>query len=475
MRIAVIGTGYVGLVTAACLADVGNWVTAIDIDEDRIAQLREGGCPIHEPGLPQLIAENLAAGRLAFTTDYGQGLADADVVLIAVGTPPDEDGSADVQHVLTAARMIGAHLSGPAVVATKSTVPVGTTERVRSVLEEGLAARGLEMPVWVASNPEFLKEGAAVQDFMKPDRIVIGTDSEEARTRLHALYAPFQRNHERIIHMGVREAEMTKYAANAMLATKISFVNEIAALCERLGVDVEAVRLGIGADPRIGYHFIYPGLGFGGSCFPKDIRALISTAREANLTPALLEAVAARNAAQRSAFIARIKAVFGNDIQSRRFAVWGLAFKPGTDDMREAPAIDIVNALVAAGATVCAHDPVARATAEAIFPKSWLQGGALRLVADPYEAADGADAIVLATEWRLYRAPDWARLKTAMRWPVVFDGRNQYDPDALDEQGFAYFGIGRRNCLAVRVRREGVRVLDALERSAKTGRRASTG
>ncbi len=463
MRVTIIGTGYVGLVTAACLADVGNHVTGIDIDTDRIARLEGGDCPIHEPGLPRLLADNLRAGRLAFTDDYEQGLAGAEVVLIAVGTPADEDGSADVQHVLAAARMVGRHLGEPAVVATKSTVPVGTTERVCRVLEEELAARGCDIPVWVASNPEFLKEGAAVQDFMKPDRIVIGTDSEEARQRLHRLYAPFQRNHERIIHMGIREAEMTKYAANAMLATKISFINEVASLCERLGVDVEAVRLGIGADPRIGYHFIYPGLGFGGSCFPKDIRALISTAREANLAPAVLEAVATRNAEQRAAFIARIRAVFGNDLRGRRFALWGLAFKPGTDDMREAPAIDIVNALVAAGAEVRAHDPAARETAARIFPSSWLDGGGLRLVEDPYEAAEGASAIVLATEWRLYRAPDWGHLKALMTHPIVFDGRNQYDPVLLDECGFAYFGIGRRNRLAIRVRSEGLAACAATE------------
>ena len=463
MKIAVIGTGYVGLVTAACLADVGNRVVGIDIEADRIARLNAGECPIHEPGLPQLLADNLQAGRLSFTSDYAEGLDGAEIVLIAVGTPADEDGSADVKHVLAAARLIGRHLSGPAVIATKSTVPVGTTERVRAVLAEELAARGLKIPVWVASNPEFLKEGAAVQDFMKPDRIVIGTDSQEARQRLHALYAPFQRNHERIIHMGIREAEMTKYAANAMLATKISFINEIASLCERLGVDVEAVRLGIGADPRIGYHFIYPGLGFGGSCFPKDIRALISTAREANLTPAVLEAVATRNAEQRAAFIARIRAVFGNALKGRRFALWGLAFKPGTDDMREAPAIDIVNALIAAGAEVRAHDPAARETAARIFPPSWLNGGALQLVADPYEAAEGVSAIVLATEWRLYRAPDWGQLKAVMRHPIIFDGRNQYDPALLDELGFAYFGIGRRNRLAIRVRSEGLAACEAAE------------
>ncbi|GIX17738.1 MAG: UDP-glucose 6-dehydrogenase [Rhodothalassiaceae bacterium] len=462
MKVAVIGSGYVGLVTATCLADVGNHVACIDIDAERIAALKAGRCPIHEPGLPQLLADNLAAGRLAFTTDYAEGLAGAEVVLIAVGTPADEDGSADVKHVLAAARKIGRNLRGPAVVATKSTVPVGTTEKARAALMEELAARGLDLPVWVASNPEFLKEGAAVQDFMKPDRIVIGTDSVEAREVLHRLYAPFQRNHERIINMGIREAEMTKYAANAMLATKISFINEIASLCDRLGVDVEAVRLGIGADPRIGYHFIYPGLGFGGSCFPKDVRALISTAREANLTPAVLEAVAARNAEQRAAFIARIRAVFGNDLKGRRFALWGLAFKPGTDDMREAPAIDVVNALVAGGAEVRAHDPAAAGTARRIFPEAWLESGALTLVADPYDAAEGASAIVLATEWRLYRAPDWPRLKTLMRHPIVFDGRNQYDPALLEEQGFACFGIGRRNGLATRVRSEGLSALEPM-------------
>ncbi len=463
MKVTVVGTGYVGLVTAACLAEVGNEVVGIDIDTERVAGLEAGVCPIHEPGLPQLLADNLAARRLSFTSDYARGLDAAEVVLIAVGTPADEDGSADVQHVLAAARMIGRNLTTPAVVATKSTVPVGTTQRVKTVLEEELSARGLDITVWIASNPEFLKEGAAVQDFMKPDRIVIGTDSVEAREVLHRLYAPFQRNHERIIHMGIREAEMTKYAANAMLATKISFINEIASLCDRLGVDVEAVRLGIGADPRIGYHFIYPGLGFGGSCFPKDVRALISTAREANLTPAVLEAVATRNAEQRAAFITRIRAVLGNNLKGRRIALWGLAFKPGTDDMREAPAIDIVNALIAGGAEVRAHDPAAADTARRIFPEGWFKSGVLRLMDDPYETAEGASAIVLATEWRLYRSPDWGRLKNLMRHAIVFDGRNQYDPALLEEMGFAYFGVGRRNGLAVRLRSEGLPALQPMQ------------
>ncbi|RMF15989.1 MAG: UDP-glucose/GDP-mannose dehydrogenase family protein [Alphaproteobacteria bacterium] len=447
MKVTVIGTGYVGLVSGACLADVGNRVVCQDTDRDRIIALKEGRLPFHEPGLDELVARNLAEGRLSFTTEPGEALAEAQVAMIAVGTPPGEDGAADLGHVLAVARTIGRHLEGPVVVATKSTVPVGTAEQVRSVIAEELRRRDrAELPFEVAANPEFLKEGAAVADFMKPDRIIIGTDSERARQVLARLYAPFQRNHERILEMGLREAEMTKYAANAMLATKISFMNEIAGLCERLDVDVEQVRLGIGSDPRIGYHFIYPGAGFGGSCFPKDVRALIATARGHDFEPEILAAVERRNAAQKRLLGRRILSLFGEDLSDRRFALWGLAFKPGTDDMREAPSIPLITEIVRRGGRITAHDPVARANARRAFPAEWEEEGRLRFATDPYAALDRADALILMTEWKLYRNPDFEQMKERLAEPaLILDGRNQYDPAHLEELGIAWIGVGRAN------------------------------
>ncbi len=448
MKVTVIGTGYVGLVSGACLADVGNRVVCQDTDAARIADLAVGRIPFHEPGLDELVARNLGEGRLFFTTDPGEALAGAEVAMIAVGTPPDEDGAADLGHVLDVARTIGRHVEQPLVVAVKSTVPVGTAERVRATIAEELRARGIEdgIAVEVAANPEFLKEGAAVEDFMKPDRIIVGTDGGRAREVLHRLYAPFQRNHQRILHMGLREAEMTKYAANAMLAARISFMNEIAGVCERLGVDVEQVRLGIGSDPRIGYHFIYPGAGFGGSCFPKDVRALIATARARDFDPFLLRAIERRNAEQKRLLPERVVALFGEDLSERRFAVWGLAFKPGTDDMREASSIPLIEELARRGARVTAHDPVAIGNARRILPAEWQRDGRLRFVTDPYAALEGADALILVTEWKLYRNPDFARIKELLAAPpLVIDGRNQYDPTHLEELGIACLGVGRAN------------------------------
>ncbi len=447
MKITVIGTGYVGLVSGACLADVGNLVICQDTDRDRIADLGQGRVPFFEPGLDELVGRNLAQGRLSFTTDPGEALDEADVAMIAVGTPPDEDGAADLGHVLAVARSIGRHLSGPLVVATKSTVPVGTAERVRTVISAELDERGRpDLSFEIAANPEFLKEGAAVEDFMKPHRIIIGADSTRAREVLHRLYAPFQRNHERILSMGLREAEMTKYAANAMLATKISFMNEIAGLCEQLDVDVEQVRLGIGSDPRIGYHFIYPGAGFGGSCFPKDIRALITAARTRGFEPEVLAAVERRNAEQKKLLARRVFALFGEDLSDRRFAVWGLAFKPGTDDMREASSIALIEALIRHGGRVTAHDPAAVANARRVFPAEWEEEGRLQYAHDPYAALEGADALILVTEWKLYRNPDLAQVKERLADPpLILDGRNQYDPAHLEEFGIGWLGVGRSN------------------------------
>jgi UDPglucose 6-dehydrogenase len=365
-----------------------------------------------------------------------------------VGTPPLEDGSADLQHVLTVARDIGRRLTRYSVIVDKSTVPVGTAERVRRAIQAELDARGVSIPFDVVSNPEFLKEGAAVEDFMRPDRIIVGTDSEAARERMAELYAPFNRSHQRVIHMGVRDAEMTKYAANAMLATKISFMNEIAALCERYGVDVENVRLGIGSDQRIGYHFIYPGCGYGGSCFPKDVKALIAMAQATGVEPEVLTAVEERNAKQKRVLEEKIVARFGEDLGGRTFGVWGLAFKPGTDDMREAPSIPLVEGLIGRGAKVCAYDPVAMDNARRVFPAQWFDEGRLVFTRHQYDALDGADAMVLVTEWKPFRHPDFAAIKRLLKTPVIFDGRNQYDPLQLERLGIAYVGIGRANALA---------------------------
>ena len=445
MKLTVVGSGYVGLVTGACFAEMGNDVTCVDIDQSKIERLRKGILPIYEPGLNTLVVANTKAGRLHFSTSLKASMQDTHLFFIAVGTPPGEDGSADLQYVLAVAREIGTHLKEYAVVVDKSTVPVGTGDKVRQALLSQLDQRGVQIPFDVVSNPEFLKEGAAVEDFMRPDRIIVGTDSERARTIMHELYAPFTRNHERTLYMGIREAEMTKYAANAMLATKISFMNEIAGLCERLAVDVESVRLGIGSDSRIGYSFIYPGCGYGGSCFPKDVKALIHTATQHDYEPKLLQAVEARNESQKNVLFQKIAKRFGPDLSSFTFGMWGLAFKPGTDDMREAPSVVLANALINAGAHVLAHDPIAIATARAETPEAWYASGQMRLLDNQYDALEQVDAMLLVTEWKSFRHPDFARMRGLMKRPIIFDGRNQYEPKSIREAGFEYHGIGRDN------------------------------
>jgi UDPglucose 6-dehydrogenase len=436
-----IGTGYVGLVTGACFAEVGNDVVCLDVDARKIGILNDGGVPIYEPGLKEMVARNRAAGRIRFTTDIDMAVAHGDVQFIAVGTPPDEDGSADLRYVVTAARNIGKRMTAPKVIVDKSTVPVGTADRVRAAIAEELRARGVAVPFSVVSNPEFLKEGAAIDDFMKPDRVVIGADpdDERARSSMRALYAPFQRNHERMIFMDIRSAELTKYAANAMLATRISFMNEIANLAERLGADVELVRQGIGSDPRIGYHFLYAGCGYGGSCFPKDVQALQRTANDAGAGFEILDAVERANAKQKQVLAKKVVARFGDNLKGKRFALWGLAFKPNTDDMREAPALEVIAALTARGAQICAYDPIAMAEA-----RHALKGNALVSYAEsPMQALDGADALVIVTEWKEFRSPDFPTIKAKLKTPAIFDGRNLYDPALVRAQGFEYDPIGR--------------------------------
>lgn len=444
MNVTVFGTGYVGLVTGTCLAEVGNTVTCVDIDAAKVEGLRAGRVPIFEPGLEPMVIENSRAGRLLFTTDAAAALADADVVFIAVGTPSDEDGSADLRHVLAVAGTIGRHLQREALVVTKSTVPVGTADRVRSAIAAALAERCSSLPFDVASNPEFLKEGDAVKDCMRPDRIVIGCESPKAIEVLRALYAPFNRNHERIVAMDLRSAELTKYAANAMLATKISFMNEMANLAERLGADIEKVRIGIGSDPRIGFSFIYPGAGYGGSCFPKDVQALHRTAAVQGFDARILQAVEEVNHRQKDKLHELLKRHFGN-LQGRRIALWGLAFKPNTDDMREAPSRRLIEQLWAEGASVAAFDPEARDEARRIY-------GArvdLELVSQPYDVLEGADALVVVTEWKAFWSPDFRRIARSLRVPVVFDGRNIWDPALVESAGLAYYGIGRGRSVAV--------------------------
>lgn len=443
MNITVVGTGYVGLVTGACIAEMGNTVYCVDVDQNKIENLKKGVLPIYEPELDTIVVENHAAGRLKFTTSLKEAMADTEVYFIAVGTPPGEDGSADLRYVLDVAREIGSLMERPSVVINKSTVPVGTADKVRDTVRAQLEARGVDIEFDVVSNPEFLKEGAAVDDFMHPDRIIVGTDSPRARQIMDELYAPFIRNHPRMMFMGVRDAEMTKYAANAMLATKISFMNEVASLCERLGVDVENVRLGIGSDQRIGFHFIYAGCGYGGSCFPKDVKALISIAHQNDFEPKLLQAVEARNDLQKHSLFSKVSAHFSGDLEGRTIAVWGLAFKPGTDDMREAPSVVLINSLINAGAKVRAFDPVAHETAPREFPAEWLAEKKLEIVDGQYEAAIDADALVLVTEWKPFRRPDFKALKKLLRTPVIVDGRNQYDPAQTQRAGFHYYGIGR--------------------------------
>ena len=435
-----IGTGYVGLVTGTCFAEVGNDVLCLDVDPRKIEILNGGGVPIHEPGLEGMIRRNVEAGRLAFTTDVDRAVAHGALQFIAVGTPPDEDGSADMQYVLQAARNIGRRMTEWKIVVDKSTVPVGTADRVRAAIAEELAARGAGIPFAVASNPEFLKEGAAIEDFMRPDRVVIGADDERAIHALRALYAPFQRSHERLLVMDVRSAELTKYAANAMLATRISFMNELANLADRLGADIEMVRQGIGSDPRIGWHFLYPGVGYGGSCFPKDVKALQFTGGQAGVPLRVLAAVEEANEAQKSVLVDKITARLGGDLSGRTFAVWGLAFKPNTDDMREAPSRVILADLARRGAKVVAYDPVSMAEARRVFgDPPWLS-----YAATPMEAVAGADALVIVTEWKEFRSPDFPGMRARLKAPLIFDGRNMYDPAFVKDAGFEYFAIGRR-------------------------------
>jgi UDPglucose 6-dehydrogenase len=440
MKLTVIGTGYVGLVSGACLADVGNQVLCLDLDAKKIDLLKSGGIPIYEPGLKEIVANNIAAGRLRFTTDIEESVAFGDIQMIAVGTPPGEDGSADLQYVVAAARNIGRFMTSPKIVMDKSTVPVGTADRVREAIVEELASRKQQTKFSVVSNPEFLKEGAAVEDFMRPDRIVIGADSDEAVEAMRKLYAPFQRNHDRLMVMDVRSAELTKYAANAMLATRISFMNELALLAELLGADIEAVRKGIGSDPRIGYHFLYPGIGYGGSCFPKDVQALQRTATQAGLDLKLLDAVERVNYSQKHVLTQKIVKRFGENLAGRAIALWGLAFKPNTDDMREAPSLVLIDDLTKRGAKVVAFDPVAATEA-----KHLLAGNSgVTFATNALDALIGADALAIVTEWKTFRAPDFVAMKAALKSPVIFDGRNLYEPATMVEQGFQYYPIGRK-------------------------------
>ncbi len=439
MRITLFGTGYVGLVTGTCLAEVGNDVVCMDVDAGKIADLERGKLPIYEPGLAELVESNRVAGRLKFTTDAAQGIAHGQMLFIAVGTPPDEDGSADLRHVLAVARTIGAHIDGYRVVVNKSTVPVGTADRVRETIAAELAARSAKHAFDVVSNPEFLKEGDAVKDCMRPDRIVIGSSSARAIEQLKALYAPFNRNHERIVLMDTRSAELTKYAANAMLATKISFMNEMANIAERVGADIELVRHGIGSDPRIGYSFIYPGAGYGGSCFPKDVQALERIARSHGYEARVLDAVETVNRNQKEKLFELVSRHFVGKLAGKTIALWGLAFKPNTDDMREAPSRRLLEQLWAAGAKVRAHDPEAREEAQRLYGDR----ADLVLCDEMYAALDGADALVVITEWKAFWSPDFSRIKANLGAPVVFDGRNIYEPAAVESAGLAYYGIGR--------------------------------
>jgi UDPglucose 6-dehydrogenase len=443
MKVTIFGTGYVGLVTGTCLAEVGNQVLCVDVDAAKIAGLERGELPIYEPGLEDMVLANHRAGRLRFTTDARAAVEQGDLLFIAVGTPPDEDGSADLRHVLAVARSIGRHLSRPAVVVNKSTVPVGTADRVRETIAAELAARGAEVAFDVVSNPEFLKEGDAIKDCMRPDRIVIGSDSARAVERLKALYAPFNRNHERLVLMDVRSAELTKYAANAMLATKISFMNEMANIAERVGADIEMVRHGIGSDPRIGYSFIYPGVGYGGSCFPKDVQALERTARQHGYEARVLGAVEAVNQDQKGVLFDRMLEHFGASLRGRTIALWGLAFKPNTDDMREAPSRTLIGQLRAAGCRIRAYDPEATQEARRALPA----GDDLVFCASADEALEGADALALVTEWKAFWSPDFARMAATLREKAVFDGRNIYDPVEVEAAGLAYYGIGRGRSL----------------------------
>jgi UDPglucose 6-dehydrogenase len=442
--ITIFGSGYVGLVTATCFADAGNDVVCVDVDARRVETLRRGECPFYEPGLAELVKTNHAEGRLRFTTDAAVGVQHGMFQFIAVGTPPGEDGSADLRYVLQVARTIGEHMSDYRVVITKSTVPVGTCDKVRAELQKALSARGAGLEFDVVSNPEFLKEGAAIADFTRPDRIVIGCDSDKAEKLMRALYEPFNHNHDRIILMDVRSSELTKYAANAMLATKISFMNELANVAEKVGADIEHVRVGIGSDPRIGYHFIYAGCGYGGSCFPKDVKALFHTAREAGVEPSILGAVEEVNERQKTVLFARIRSHFGGELKGKTIAVWGLSFKPKTDDIRAATSRVLMEALWAAGANVKAYDPVAMHEIRKVYGER----ADLKLCDSAEQAADGADALTIVTEWKQFRSPNFARIAKLLKQPVIFDGRNLYDPELMKRMGFTYICIGRQPVIA---------------------------
>ena len=439
MRVTIFGSGYVGLVTGACLADAGNDVLCVDVDAQKIEGLKRGEIPIHEPGLDALIKSNSEAERLRFTTSAAEGVAHGQLQLIAVGTPPDEDGSADLKYVLAVARTIGEHMTEYKVVVTKSTVPVGTADKVGAAVAESLTKRNAEVEFDVVSNPEFLKEGAAIEDFMRPDRVVVGADNPRVTELMRALYEPFTRSREKVIVMDIKSAELTKYAANAMLATKISFMNELANIAERVGADIEKVRVGIGSDPRIGYEFIYPGVGYGGSCFPKDVQALIRSARSVHYEARLLEAVESVNRAQKGFLLTKMRRHFGGVLEGRTIAIWGLAFKPNTDDMREAPSLTVVRELLEGGAQVRAFDPVAMAEAS----RRLGEHAGLTFVANAHTALEGADALAIITEWKEFRSPDFDHLKTALRQPVIFDGRNLYNPELMQRMGFLYYGVGR--------------------------------
>ena len=440
MKITVIGTGYVGLVTGTCFSEMGNTVTCIDIDKKKVEDLKDGIIPIYEPGLEPMVKRNVEQGRLQFSTSLKDHLSEAKVAFIAVGTPMGEDGSADLQYVLGVARELGQHMNNPLVVVDKSTVPIGTGDKVKAAIQEELDKRGVSIEFSVVSNPEFLKEGAAVADFMKPDRVVVGADSEQGFELMRRLYAPFIHNHDRLIEMDIRSAEMTKYAANAMLATKISFMNEVANICERVGADVNMVRVGIGSDARIGYSFIYPGAGYGGSCFPKDVKALKKIAEEHNYDAKLIRSVEDVNDAQKFVIAQKIVSKYGEDLKGKTFALWGLAFKPETDDMREAPAIYVVKELVKRGAKVQAYDPKAMHEAQVMYLKGVEH---LTYHKSKYETLQGADAMILLTEWKEFRSPDFEELKSQLKEAVIFDGRNQYNAFNLEQRGFEYYQIGK--------------------------------
>ena len=444
MKLTVVGTGYVGLVTGACFADMGNDVLCVDVDAGKIARLQGGELPIYEPGLKDIVVRNVEAGRLHFSTDVKEGVRFGTMQFIAVGTPPEEDGAADMQHVLAAARAIGTHMTDYKLVIDKSTVPVGTADAVRTTIAGVLGHRGIDVPFSVVSNPEFLKEGAAVEDFMRPDRIIVGADDDRALHLMQALYSPFQRQREKLILMDIRSAELTKYAANAMLATRISFMNEMALLAEKLGADIEQVRRGIGSDPRISPQFLYAGCGYGGSCFPKDVKALLHSAREVGERLHLLDAVERANERQKAVLVERVVARFGDRLDGRSFAVWGLAFKPDTDDIREAPSRVVIEQLLDRGARIVAYDPAAMDEARRVFGER----PALAFAASANDALIGADALLIVTEWRVFRSPDFERMRQALRQPVIFDGRNLFDPRLMLRAGFEYVSIGRRSAPA---------------------------